>query len=138
MSTAFVRRTIYDALPVVLAGFTYVPTLNVETHPENLPAGRWYTVDFSSLEDRRVSLGSPGCFREEGLVTLTLAQPANAGDLELADMAEAVRTAFLDWFDPSGQLRIFQVDPPIEVDGGDLHGAWWLMEVPMSYEFHRH
>ena len=63
MSTAFVRRAIYDALPLVLPGMTYVPTLNVETHPELLPQANWYTVDFGALEDRRVSLGMPGCFR---------------------------------------------------------------------------
>ena len=45
---------------------------------------------------------------------------SNGGDLALADLAETVRSAFLDWFDPTGQLRVYQVDPPFEVDGGDL------------------
>lgn len=139
MSSAFVRRAIYTALPTVLPGFEFVPTLNVETHPELLPQPQWYTVDFEPLEEIRPSLGQ-SCFQENGVVIVTLAQMANdaEGDLNLADMAETVRGAFLDWVDPSGELRINQIDPPIEVDGGDLHGAWWLMEVPMTYAYHRH
>jgi len=138
MSSVFVRRAIYEALPAQLPAFQYVPTLNVEIDKTALPAAPWYTIDFDAFESVRVSLGLPGCFRERGTVLITLAAPSGSGDLALADKAEDIRVAFQDWFDPTGALRVYQVDPPVEVDGGDLRGAWWLMEVLMAYEFHRH
>jgi hypothetical protein len=138
MSSALVRRAIYDALPVLLPDFVYVPTLNVEVDQESLPAGPWYTVDFQSFESVRVAIGRPGCFTERGIIMVTLASPPDAGDLALADMADQFRAAFLDWFDGTGAMRVYQVNPPLEVDAGDLRGAWWLMEVPMDYEYHRH
>lgn len=135
MSSAFVRKAIYAALPAELPGMSFVPTLNVWCHQENLPADGWYSVDFAAVEDVRTSLGTPGCFRERGAAVLTLAAPAMAGDLALAEQADAVWWAFQDWYDPTGQLRVAQVAPPIEVDAGDLRGAWWLMEVPLEYEY---
>lgn len=138
MSSAAVRRAIYDALPVLLPDYVFVPTLNVPVDKAALPEGNWYTVDFQSFDAPRVSLGRPGCFEERGMVLVTLAAPPDQGDLSLADMAEALRNAFIDWFDATGAVRVYQVNPPIEVDAGDLRGAWWLMEVPLDYTFHRH
>ena len=139
MSSPDVRRAIYSALPALLPDFVYVPTLNVEVDQSALPDGHWYTVDFQAFEAPRVSLGRPGCFLERGVVLVTLAAPSAEGDLPLADMAEQFRTEFLDWFEPTaGAIRIYQVNPPLEVDAGDLRGAWWLIEVAMDYEYHRH
>lgn len=135
MSSAFVREALYAALPVELPGMTFVPTLNVWCHQETLPAGGWYSVDFAAIEDVRTSLGTPGCFRERGTVNVTLAAAAMAGDIDLARQADAVWWAFQDWSDPTGLLRVSQVQPPIEVDAGDLRGAWWLMEVPLEYDY---
>jgi len=138
MSSLYVRQAFYAALPILLPSFVYVPTLNDQVKQQLLPDGLWYTIDFDAFEEMRVSLGMPGCFRERGVVNVTLAAPANTDDLPLAQFAQSVHDAFLDWFDPTGMLRVYQVDPPIEVDGGDLHGAWWLMEVPLSYVWQRH
>jgi hypothetical protein len=138
MSSPAVRRAVYSALPVLLPDFLYVPTLNVPVDKTTLPAGPWYTVDFQAFESARVSLGTPGCFLERGVILVSLASPPDLGDLALADMAEAFRTAFIDWFDDSGAIRVREVDPPLEVDAGDLRGSWWLMEVSMDYEYHRH
>jgi hypothetical protein len=140
MSSLFVRQTFYAALPILLPTLTYYPTLNVPQvdEPDEGAPDRWYTIDFEALDESRVSIGMPGCFVERGVVVVTLAERAGFGDLDLAEMAQTVHDAFLDWHDPTGHLRVVQVDPPIEVDGGDLHGAWWLMEVPMGYEWHRH
>lgn len=135
MSSAFVRLAIYAALPAELPGMTFVPTLNVWGEQKTLPAEGWYSVDFAALECVRTSLGMPGCFRERGSAVVTLAAAAMAGDIPLAEQAAAVWWAFQDWYDPSGRLRVAQVAPPIEVDAGDLRGAWWLMEVPLEYEY---
>lgn len=135
MSSAYVREAIYAALPVELPGMVFVPTLNVWCHQEELPADGWYSVDFNANECVRTSLGMPGCFRERGVVVLTLAAPAMAGDIDLARQADRVWEAFQDWYDPGCKLHIQQANPPIEVDAGDLRGAWWLFEVPLEYEY---
>ena len=138
MSSPNVRRAIYSALEQLLPGYTYVPTLNVPVDKTALPNGNWYTVDFQAFTTERVSLGIPGCFKERGMVLVSLAAPPDQGDLNLADMADAFRAAFVDWFDDSGAIHIYEIDLPNEVDAGDLRGSWWMMEFPMDYEYHRH
>lgn len=135
MSSAFVREAFYAALPAELPGFEFVPTLNVWTVQAELPADGWYSIDFVATECVRTSLGNPGCFRERGSAVVTLAAPAMAGDIDLARQADLVWWKFQDWYDPTGRLKVAQANPPIEVDGGDLRGAWWLFEVPLEYEY---
>lgn len=136
MSSAPVRRAIEAALPVLLPSLTYVPTLNVPIDQSALPS-HWFTIDYQAFESVRISIGLPGCFKERGIILATLAAPPDDTDLPLADMAEQFRDAFLDWFDPSGFVRVYQVNPPLEVDAGDLRGSYWLMEVALDYEFYR-
>lgn len=135
MSSAFVREAFYAALPAELPGMTFVPTLNVWGEQKELPPAGWYSIDFMAVECVRTSLGMPGCFRERGSAVLVLAAAAMAGDIDLAEQADLVWWKFQDWYDPSGRLHVGQANPPIEVDAGDLRGAWWLFEVPLEYEY---
>ena len=138
MSSPAVRRAIEGALPTLMPGLAYIKTLNVPIDSAALPS-HWCTLDFHAFESVRTSIGMPGCFLERGMVLATLAAPPDEGDLPLADLAEEFRAAFLDWIDPAtGTIRVYQVNPPVEVDAGDLRGAWWLMEVALDYEYHRH
>lgn len=137
MSSAFVREAFYAALPAELPQFAFVPTLNVWTEQQELPPDGWYSIDFVALECVRTSLGNPGCFRERGSAVITLAAPAMAGDIDLARQADVVWWKFQDWYDPTFALHVGQANPPIEVDAGDLRGAWWLFEVTLEYEYRR-
>lgn len=135
MSSAFVREAFYAALPAELPAFHFVPTLNVWGEQKELPPEGWYSIDFMAVECVRTSIGMPGCFRERGTAVLTLAAAAMAGDIDLAREADVVWYKFQDWYDPTGLLHVGQANPPLEVDGGDLRGAWWLFEVPLEYEY---
>lgn len=135
MSSVFVREAFYEALPVELPDYVFVPTLNVWGEQKELPPDGWYSIDFAAIETVRTSIGNPGCFRERGVVNIVLAAPAMAGDIDLARQAAVVWWKFQDWYDPTFALHVNQAQPPIEVDAGDLRGAWWLFEVPLEYEY---
>jgi hypothetical protein len=134
MSSTFVREAIYTAIPLLLPDLAFVPTLNVPVDKTVFP-DLWFTVDFAALERPRTALGSPGCYLERGVILADMYSKPDVGDIPLAQMGDEISAAFLDWTDPTGALRIYQVNPPTEVDGGDMRGAWWVMQLSLDYNY---
>jgi hypothetical protein len=136
MSTEYVRAqfraVLANALPLP---WVFVESINTAYGEAELPV-QWVTLDFPPVDEQRISLGSPGLFRESGAPQLLIFTAQQLGDGLAVQAAEQLRTVFLNWkHDASGHLRVLSCSPPQDLDGGDFRGAWFGESVDIRYEF---
>lgn len=136
MSSPQVRSAFRERVQSLLAGFTYVESINRAEPPKDLPA-QWYTLDFIGAVDERIALGRPSLFRESGDAIVALFSAQQIGDGPVTDAAQTLRDLMANWRDDTGQLRVQDVGPPLDLDGGDFRGAWYAVTVDVRYTFDR-
>lgn len=137
MSSAYVRQEFRAKLAALLPSpWEFIESINVVADRESLPA-RWYTLDFPPADEQRISLGTPGLYRETGAPLVFVFTEQALGDAIAAAAAELVRDALINWTDASGQLRVLACAPPSELDGGDFRGAWYGQTIDVRYQFDR-
>jgi hypothetical protein len=138
MSHSTVRAEFRTAARAVLEplGFDFVESINFAALAKALPH-RWFTLEFIVGDDARASLGVPTLMREQGSVAIQIFSEQQTTDAAATQAADAVRDAFTNWADASGQLRVLDCAPPIEMDSGDFRGAFFGVLVSVRYQFDR-
>lgn len=138
VSAAYVREQFRAAAAAVLVplGFAWFESMNVAQRTQNLPA-RWFTLDFSAADESRAALGVPALMREQGSVVVQIFTEQQITDDSATAAADAVRDAFTNWADVTGQLRVMECLPAVDVDSGDLRGAFYSVFASVRYQFDR-
>lgn len=138
MSSSYVREQFRARVATLLVpeGFAFVESINLAESTAELPE-KWFTLDFLPADDQRISLGVPTLFRESGAVSVAIFIPQQGTDSEATAAADVVRSAFCNWTDATGNLRVQDAQPPQELDGGDFRGSFYGMLVDIRYTFDR-
>lgn len=121
------RQSWYSKVP----GIDLLETINDDPNHDSV-SGVWATVSFNAFNETAVSLGNPSCRREEGTISVILANTAGDGDSVLSAAAEQVRDAYRYW-SVTG-LKVTQVDPPLAPDGFS-DGMNYIMDVDITYTY---
>lgn len=138
MSHAHVREEFRTAAKAVLepAGFEFVESINLAASAKALP-GKWFTLEFIVGDESRASLGVPSLMREQGTAAVQIYSEQQITDLVATQAADSVRDAFTNWADASGQLRVIDCAPSVDIDSGDFRGAFYGVFVSVRYLFDR-
>lgn len=138
MSAQVVREAFRQKIAGLLGGegFDFFESINLAHSTKDLPP-RWYTLDFVPSDDSRISLGVPALFRESGIVTVAVFSEQNIEDANAVAAAEVIRAQMCNWFDDSGQIRVLEAQPPVDLDGGDFRGAFYGITVDLRYQYDR-
>jgi hypothetical protein len=138
MSHSYVRAQFRAAAQQVLGplGFEWVESINLASPAKDLPA-RWFTMEFIVGDEARAALGVPSLMREQGNAAIQIFSEQQITDNTAMQAADVARDAFTNWADVTGQLRVTDCAPGIEMDSGDLRGAFFGVLVSIHYLFDR-
>lgn len=125
MSHHYVREQFRAAAQQVLVplGFEWVESINLASPSKDLPP-KWFTVEFVVGDESRAALGVPALMREQGNAALQIFTQQQITDDTAMQAADDVRDEFTNWADVTGQLRVVDCAPAVEMDGGDVRGAY--------------
>jgi hypothetical protein len=138
MSSTHVREQFRTAAQAVLtpAGFEWVESINAAALAKALPH-RWFTLEFFIADEARAALGVPSLMRESGTAAVQMFTEQNITDMPATQAADIVRDAFTNWADATGQLRVVDCAPAVDMDSGDFRGAFYGVFVSVRYLFDR-
>jgi hypothetical protein len=138
MSHAHVREEFRTAARALLepAGFVFFESINFATQSKSLPP-HWFTLEFIVGDEGRAALGVPSLMREQGTVAVQIYSEQQVTDAATTQAADMVRDAFTNWADATGQLRVIDCAPAVDIDGGDFRGAFYGVFVSVRYLFDR-
>jgi hypothetical protein len=138
MSHTYVREQFRAASMEVLepVGFAWVESINFAALSKELPP-RWFTLEFMVADEFRAALGVPALMRETGSAAVQVFSEQQITDVAATQAADLVRDAFTNWKDGTGQLRVMDCAPAVDVDSGDFRGAFYGVYISVRYQFDR-
>ena len=138
MTRAYVREQLRAQAITIMEslGFAWFESINQATQSKTLPA-KWATMEFSISDDVRAALGKPTLMRENGTASVQIFTEQQTTDAVATQAADALRDAFTNWADTTGQLRINDCAPAVDLDSGDFRGAFYGVFVSVRYQYDR-
>lgn len=138
MSHAYVREQFRSATRAVLEplGFAWFESINFASLAKSLPPN-WFTMEFIVGDEARAALGVPTLMREQGTAAVQIFSKQQTTDALATSAVDAVRDALTNWADVTGQLRVLDCTPAMEMDSGDFRGAFYGLLVSVRYQFDR-
>jgi hypothetical protein len=138
MSHTYVREQFRAASKIVLepVGFAWVESINFAALSKDLPS-KWFTLEFMIADEFRAALGVPALMRETGAAAVQVFSEQQTTDAQATQAADIVRNAFANWKDVTGQLRVVDCAPAVDIDSGDFRGAFYGVYISVRYQFDR-
>jgi hypothetical protein len=138
MSHAYVRAQMRAVAQAVLVpvGFEWVESINFASLAKALP-GKWFSMEFVVGDESRAALGVPTLMREQGTAVVQIFCEQQIGDAPVIAGSDILRDALTNWADATGQLRVVDCAPAIEMNSGDFRGAFFGVFVSVRYQFDR-
>jgi len=130
MSSEAVRAIFRQIVPAAAAPTPYIETVDTQVDLGKCPDA-WVTLEFVQSQRQRVSIGSPGCFRETGQVDVHCITRSGTGDAAATALAEQITQALLQT--RIAHFRFVTIDSPT-LSPSDS-GNWADLVVPCEYAF---
>lgn len=137
MASAIVRARVTSALQsLAVSPEEYVEIKAVRVDNEALPA-KFLAVEFINPNERRISLGSPACWRETGTARVWVAGLSGGGEVPIVERADEVREFFRGWSVPADKISVESVSPPSQVLQQSA-GRWFMLVVDVAFKRDSH
>jgi len=130
MSSETVRTIFRQIVPAAAAPTPYIETVDTQVDLGKCPDA-WVTLEFVQSQRQRVSIGSPGCFRETGQVDVHCITRSGTGDADGTALAGQITQALAQT--RIAHFRIVTIDPPTLAPSDS--GNWADVVVPCEYAF---
>lgn len=135
MTALAVRDDIETQWPVLLPAIPLIAHANDASEKPTLP-DEWAALLYGPGSEERASIGGlPVCWRESGTIEIRSHIKAGLGNRPALEMAEAIRTAWLDYTGVNGYLRFLSIGPPTDLNNAESNGDWYAVSVIVSYTY---
>lgn len=96
------------------------------------PAARFIDVEYPVSNETRISIGTPGLFREEGAIRFVIYEGSLTGVATALGYAEEIRDLFRD--KEFAGVTTFEASPPV-FDSSITHRGYYPVPFVVTYEY---
>lgn len=133
MSSLIVREHVASVWATKLPDLPLKDAHNTNADYTAVLPSEWAALLFHDVSRRRIALGNPGCYRENGIITMRVYVKSGIGQTRALTLAEGVVSAWLNYAGLFGQLHFLEVSPPQDLADGGSVGDWYAVQVDVSY-----